>query len=127
MSGAAAIPQIKTMLALSDAELSLALLAMAGGAIVMMPLAGALAHRLGGPGVALRYASVCFGLSLCLPGLAANLPILIGLTNGFIAWSMSNGKPSSQPLELGFFPTQLNVEVLERTRQAAQSVISICS
>lgn len=48
-------------------------------------------------------------------------PILIGLTNGFIAWSMSNGKPSSQPLELRFFPTQLNIEVLERTRQAAQS------
>ena len=79
-SWAAAIPQIKTMLALSDAQLSLALLAMAGGAILMMPLAGAVADRFGGPATALRYASVCFGLALCLPGLAVNLPILIGLT-----------------------------------------------
>jgi MFS family permease len=79
-SWAADLPKIKAMLVLSDAQLSLALFAMAGGAILSMPFAGVICGRLGGPSTALRYTSVCFGLVLCLPGLAASLPILTGVT-----------------------------------------------
>jgi MFS family permease len=77
---AAVIPKIKAMLLLSDAELALAFFAMAAGAIMFMPLAGILAPFLGGTGRALRYTSVGFGISLCLPGFASNLPVLVALT-----------------------------------------------
>src|SRR5271155_4122648 len=43
---AAAIPRVKADLALSDATLSVALLAFAAGAIIAMPLMGLFAHRL---------------------------------------------------------------------------------
>jgi MFS family permease len=77
---AAAIPQIKANLALSDAQLSVALFAMAAGAMALMPFADPLARRLGGAGRSLRYSAVGFGVLLCLPGLAANLTLLSGLT-----------------------------------------------
>jgi MFS family permease len=77
-SWAAAIAPLKTTLSLSDAELSAALLSMAASAILIMPFAGLLAPRLGGTGQVLRYSSVLFGVSLCLSGLAQNLPMLIG-------------------------------------------------
>jgi MFS family permease len=79
-SWAADLPKVKAMLALSDAQLSLALFAMAAAAILSMPFAGVICGRLGGPSAALRYTSVCFGLVLCLPGLAASLAILTGVT-----------------------------------------------
>jgi hypothetical protein len=63
---AAAIPRVKADLALSDATLSLALLAFAAGAIIAMPLMGLFAHRLrSGP------ASVVagFGFAATLAGL----------------------------------------------------------
>jgi MFS family permease len=79
-SWAADLPKVKAMLALSDAQLSVALFAMAGAAILSMPFAGVICGRLGGASAALRYTSVCFGLVLCLPGLATSLPILTGAT-----------------------------------------------
>jgi hypothetical protein len=79
-SWAADLPKVKGMLMLSDGQLSLALFAMAGAAILSMPFASVIGRRLGGASVALRYTSVCFGLVLCLPGVAANLAILTGAT-----------------------------------------------
>jgi len=77
---ASAIPLIKARLALSDAELSVALLAMAIGAILLMPCAGLLAHRLGGAGRTLRFAAIGFAAMLGLIGLAPSLPALAALT-----------------------------------------------
>jgi fucose permease len=77
---AAAIPLIKSKLALSDAQLSVALFAMAAGAILLMPSAGLLANRFGGAGRTLRGGAIGFSVSLGLIGLAPNLPLLAGLT-----------------------------------------------
>ena len=65
-SWAAAIPTLKNALALSDAELSLALLAFAAGALVFMPLTGVLTPRLGGTGRVTRLAGLGFALLLPL-------------------------------------------------------------
>ena len=94
-SWAAAIPTLKHALALSDAELSLALLAFAAGALVFMPLAGVLTPRLGGTGRVTRLAGVAFALLLPLPMLAAGLPTLIvaaflvGTSNGLLDVAMN--------------------------------------
>ncbi len=77
---AADIPQIKAQLGLSEAALSVALLSMAGGAIVFMPLASIMVGRLGGSGRAVRYSAALFALLFALPGLCPNLAILAGLT-----------------------------------------------
>ncbi|MFZ1965387.1 MAG: MFS transporter [Roseiarcus sp.] len=77
---AAAIPLIKSKLALSDAQLSVALFAMAAGAILLMPSAGLLANRFGGAGRTLRGGAIGFGVLLGLIGLAPNLTLLAGLT-----------------------------------------------
>jgi MFS family permease len=77
---AAAIPSLKHALALSDGELSLALLAFAAGAIVFMPLSGALTPRLGGTGWTTRLAGLAFALLLPLPMFAVGLPALIAAT-----------------------------------------------
>jgi MFS family permease len=79
-SWAADLPKVKGMLMLSDAQLSVALFAMAAGAILSMPFASVVCSRLGGTSIALRYTSVGFGLVLCLPGITVNLPILTGVT-----------------------------------------------
>jgi MFS family permease len=92
---AAAIPSLKHALALSDAELSLALLAFAAGAIVFMPLSGALTPRLGGTGRTTRLAGVAFVLLLPLPMFAAGLPalvaatFLVGASNGLLDVAMN--------------------------------------
>ncbi len=94
-SWAAAIPRLKDMLALSSAELSLVLLAMAAGAIMVMPLTSILIPRLGGSGKALSYGSLLFGLAFCLPGFAPSLTVLIvfafllGAFNGLMEVSMN--------------------------------------
>ena len=94
-SWAAAIPRLKSMLALSSAQLSLVLLAMALGATLIMPLAGMLIPRLGGSGLALRRGAILFGLTFCLPGFAPSLPILVtfafllGAFNGVMEISMN--------------------------------------
>ncbi|MGD1016102.1 MAG: MFS transporter [Roseiarcus sp.] len=76
---AAAIPLIKSRLALSDAQLSVPLFAMAAGAILLMPSTGFLAHRFGA-GRALRGGAIGFGVVLGLIGLAPNLPLLVAAT-----------------------------------------------
>jgi hypothetical protein len=43
-------------------------------------------------------------------------PLFIGQTNGFLAWSMSNGRVGSNNLELRFFLTALEVAALEDQR-----------
>lgn len=81
------IPRIKEKLVLSDAQLGLALLAFALGAIVAMPLAGRLAPRFGA-GRAAAVAAALFALLLVLPALAPSLPLLfialllLGASNG---------------------------------------------
>jgi len=48
-------------------------------------------------------------------------PIEIGMTSGFLAWSMTNGKPGSNKIELRFFLRPGEIEALERKRHEASS------
>jgi hypothetical protein len=66
---AASIPPIKLALGLSDGQLSLALLALAAGAVVFMPLSGPLTPRLGGTGRTTRLAALAFAVALAFPTL----------------------------------------------------------
>src|ERR1700683_1428981 len=76
---AAAIPRVKADLALSDATLSLALLAFAAGAIIAMPLMGLFAHRLrSGPASVIT--GFGFAASLAALGFAGSLEALCAAT-----------------------------------------------
>ena len=92
---ASAIAPVQARLALSPAALSLALLAMAGGAVVTMPLSGVLAAKLGGSGRAATIAAVFYALAIVGPGLAPNLPVLViatfvfGCFNGLMDVAMN--------------------------------------
>jgi MFS family permease len=70
------IPRLKTDLALSDGELSLALLSFALGAIILMPLTGWATAHLGSRRTSIL-TSLAFAAFLVLPGLAASLPWLV--------------------------------------------------
>ncbi|RFB80112.1 MFS transporter [Methylovirgula sp. 4M-Z18] len=72
-SWATAIPQLKRHLALTDTELSFALLAMSIGAVAAMPFSTLFINRLNGSGRALRYSSVFFALLITLPGFMPDL------------------------------------------------------
>jgi MFS family permease len=72
---AAAIPRVKADLALSDATLSVALLAFAAGAIIAMPLMGLFAHRLRS-GPASIIAGFGFAAALAAIGFAPSLEAL---------------------------------------------------
>lgn len=91
---AAQLPRLKATHGLSDGELSLALLAFALGAIVLMPVVGWLAARSGSRVVTL-VAAFAFAGSLLLPGLAPTLPALVaaallaGASNGAMDVSMN--------------------------------------
>ena len=91
---AAGIPGLKLNLGLTDARLSLALLAFAAGAVVSMPLAGALASR-NGPHNLTRFSALAFALALALPPFAASLAVLaaialvLGFFNGLLDVSMN--------------------------------------
>ena len=76
---AAAIPRVKADLALSDAGLSVALLAFAAGAIVAMPLMGLFAHRLRS-GPASVIAGFAFAAALAAIGFASSLETLSATT-----------------------------------------------
>src|ERR1700735_4800743 len=78
-SWAAAIPRVKTELALSDATLSVALLAFAAGAIIAMPLMGLFAHRLQS-GPASVIAGFGFAAALVAIGFAGSLQALCAAT-----------------------------------------------
>lgn len=76
---AAAIPEIKSELGLSNGALSLALLGFAIGAVLAMQLAGKVAQQLG-TARGTRLAMLVFAGTLALPPLAGNLPTLIFAT-----------------------------------------------
>lgn len=80
---ASAIAPMQARLALSPAALSLALLAIAAGAVVTMPLSGVLAARLGGSGRAATIAALLYAPALAAPGLAPNLAALVAATFAF--------------------------------------------
>ena len=91
---AAAIPRVKADLALSDATLSVALLAFAAGAIIAMPLMGLFAHRfrsgpasvVAGFGFAAALAALGFARSLETLSLAT---FLAGATHGAMDIAMN--------------------------------------
>ncbi len=74
---ASQIPRIKASLSLSDAALATVVLAFAVGAIVTMPLTGALATRLGSVRTVLA-TGVASAAALALLGLAVGYPMLLG-------------------------------------------------
>src|ERR1700735_5614593 len=74
-SWAAAIPRVKADLGLSDAELSVALLAFAAGALVAMQLMGLFGHRLRS-GPASVIAGFAFAGALAVLGFAKSLETL---------------------------------------------------
>ena len=91
---AAAIPRIKADLALSDAGLSVALLAFAAGGMVAMPLMGLFAHRLRS-GPASIVAGFAFAAAIAWIGFARSLEILsvaaflAGITSGAVDVAMN--------------------------------------
>jgi MFS family permease len=70
------LPDVKAQLALSDAQLGGALLAVAAGSLLFMPVTGSLIGRFGCKPV-LRASSVSFSLALFLPALAEGLTSLV--------------------------------------------------
>jgi len=91
---AAAIPRLKADLALSDAALSAALLAFAGGGIVAMPLMGIFSHRVrSGPASAL--AGLAFAAAIAAIGFTRSLEVLAataclaGMTSGVMDVAMN--------------------------------------
>lgn len=74
---AAAIPPLKIALGLSASALSVALLAVAIGAVVMMQFAGTLVARFGGTGRTTRLAAFVYIAAAGLPTLAPNLAVLV--------------------------------------------------
>lgn len=70
------IPAVQEKLGLSEGALGLALLALAGGALVTMVFTGGLVHKVGSRPV-VGVAGALFGLSLVLPVLAPSLPFLV--------------------------------------------------
>ncbi|WGG50130.1 MFS transporter [Rugamonas sp. DEMB1] len=92
---ATAIPPLKQALALSDASLSLALLALAAGAVCCMPLSGRLVPRVGGTAAATKLAGLAFAVLLPLPLWVDSLPLLmlatllLGGANGLLDVAMN--------------------------------------
>lgn len=92
---ATAIPPLKQALALSDASLSLALLALAAGAVCCMPLSGRLVPRVGGTAAATKLAGLAFAVLLPLPLWVGSLPLLmlatllLGGANGLLDVAMN--------------------------------------
>ena len=91
---AASIPGFKAGFGLSDLALSVVLLGFAAGAVMAMPLAGALAPRIG-TGLLLRFATLAFSAALLLPGLAGGwgalvaAAVVMGAANGVQDVSMN--------------------------------------
>jgi MFS transporter len=88
------IPEVKAQHALSDGRLGCVLLAVAGGAIVAMPIAGALVGALGSRLMTVA-AALALVLALPLPLVSANTPLLVvslvllGAANGALDVSMN--------------------------------------
>jgi MFS family permease len=86
-SWAARIPAIRDRLALSDGELGLALAFLPIGAIVAMPLAGALAARVGSR----RATRLAFGVACATAGVVALAPSLVALAALALALGVGMG------------------------------------
>lgn len=88
------VPEAKTRLGIGDGMLGLALLAMAAGAVLAMPMAGFAIRRFGSRSV-VAVGAVGFVLTLALPVLAPSLPLLalglflFGASNGIMDVSMN--------------------------------------
>jgi len=88
------IPALRDRLRLDEGALGLALLGVAAGALVAMPIAGYLTARFGSRPVT-RAAAVAFAGSLALPALAPNLALLtlvlllLGVGNGALDVAMN--------------------------------------
>ena len=76
---AASVPALRSALALTNSQLSLALLTFACGGITAMPIAGWLLSRVPSHRATAVMAAVAT-LSLLLPGIAPSLPLLVGAT-----------------------------------------------
>jgi MFS family permease len=68
----ASLAPLKALFALSDGRLSLILLAFAAGAVVFMPIGGAVAPRLGASGTVTARSGLGFCASVALPSLCGN-------------------------------------------------------
>jgi MFS family permease len=88
------LPGLQRSLSFSTAQLSLALLAFAIGAVISMPLAGAIAARIGAARLT-RLSAVSFAVALVGPALSPNLALLIfsagllGAANGTLDVAMN--------------------------------------
>jgi MFS family permease len=88
------VPDVRDRIDAGEAELGLALLGIAAGSMVAMPLAGRLCERRGGRGVAIVSGSASCA-ALLLPALAADVPQLaaalfvVGATAGTLDVSMN--------------------------------------
>jgi MFS family permease len=88
------IPSVRDQLGLTEAALGVALLGVAAGALVAMPLAGRLVARHGSRPVT-RAGAVAFAVALGLPALAPSLPLLclalvvLGAGNGTLDVAMN--------------------------------------
>lgn len=102
---AAALPGLQRNLSFSTAQLSLALLAFAIGAVIAMPLAGAIAARIGAARLT-RLSAVSFAVALVGPAFSPNLALLIfsagllGAANGTLDVAM-NGHAASVEQQWG--------------------------
>ncbi|HET8728162.1 MAG TPA: MFS transporter [Alphaproteobacteria bacterium] len=81
------VPEVKARLDLSDGVLGLALLGMALGAVVAMPLAGAVMRRFGSAAIT-AFAAFAFCLAFPVPVLASNL---VWLVVGLVLFGAANG------------------------------------
>ncbi len=91
---AASIPHFREKLHVDDGRLSLALLGVALGAAIAMPIAGRCVARVGS-GVQIRIGALVFAAALATVPLCATLPalvaaaLLLGASNGFLDISMN--------------------------------------
>ncbi|GAA5183308.1 MFS transporter [Rugosimonospora acidiphila] len=108
----ARIPAVKHRLALTDGQLSLALLAFAAGAIIGMQASGRLVDRYGS-GAVMVPAVLIDGVALVGPALAPNLPGLAGCLLGFGAVH-------------GILNVAMNVNAVEVQRARERPMISSC-
>lgn len=90
----ARIPTVQQRLSLSNADLGFALLGLAVGALISMPLAGWLSSRIGSRRVT-KFAALAYCITLPLLGIATNLALLsffliiVGAANGALNVAMN--------------------------------------
>lgn len=88
------IPDVQRSLGLSEGMLGIALLSVAAGALIAMPIAGRLVTHFGSRPVTVA-AAITYGLALALPPLAGSLEMLVaallvvGLANGSMSVSIN--------------------------------------